>query len=309
MIEVAGVPIFAEIEDIVKALQQEDPTIKSKETNHSIMITCPSPNHNDSTPSCGICYETHTNYKGDTVLAGAVNCFGCEYSGSVVDVVSDVLNITYPQAIKWIVSNFVTGEYNQRKIEIDINRNRNEVKEFEYKSDEFYSYHEYMEERGITIEMADLFQVRYDPKTHSLVFPVFSRDFEIVGYQKKGIDSRWNDTQGNTNTLYGKHLLEKNNELWLTEGAIDAIIVYRSGKDVVATLGSLSGEQIEEIKRLNYRVIVCAFDNDKAGDIYSKKIAAEFKNSLVKRAFFKNGDDPGDTPNIDDFEYELKYMT
>lgn len=309
MIEVNGIPIFADVEEILNALIAEGYNTRKKRTGNSIMVRCPNPNHNDSTPSCGVCTNTYTNYKGNTILAGTVNCFGCDYSGNIVDMVADVLEISYPQALKWIISNFVTGEYNQRKIEIEINRDRDKEKQFEYNPEDYDNYCSYMKKRGITKEMAELFEVKYDPKTNSLVFPMINEWGATVGYQKKGIDGRWSDTQGNTNTLFGKHLLKKTSELWLTEGGIDTIIVYRAGKNVVATMGSLSGEQIEEIRKLDYRVIINAFDNDKAGNLYSKKIANAFPNKLIKRAFFKNGDDPGDTPNVADFEYELKYMT
>lgn len=305
-IEIHGTPVFASIKKILNKLEVETGKIgRVKDTGNNYMIVCPF--HDDTDPSLGISKKASTNYSGEVIPAGTVNCFGCEYSGDLIKFIADIKEVTEHQAFKWLINNFTVGEYEKRKIDLDFLEGQKDG-DFESFISELDIYHSYMEFRGFTPEIILKYEIKYNPKNDTIVFPVYNQSGDkVIGYQERGVDGKSFYSEGNVNTLFGRQHLEKDaNEVWLTEGPIDALITKKFGHNAVAIMGGLSDQKLSAIGKLPYRVFICAFDNDKAGDKFSRIVADKFKNRLVKRAFFKTGDDPGDMK--DEFKYDLKYM-
>jgi len=305
-IDVNGTPIIANVEEILmKLMLSEGWSTERKRVNSNIMINCPF--HNDKTPSMGITFEEFTKYSGDKIPPGTVNCFGCGYSNDLVGFISDFKEIRYTDAEEWLKENFEVGEYDERKIDIDIKReNSYEVKDDIKLLDEWEDYCEFLAKRGIRKEDALQYKLKYNNKNKTVIFPIITREQELIGYQERKVNNKQFFSEGNVNTLFGMHLLGNGKKLWLVEGPIDCVVTNKYENNVVAIVGGLSDEKIKQIRKLDYPILICGFDNDEAGDKYSKRIANEFKDRMVKRAFYVDGEDPGDIPY--DFDYNLKYM-
>jgi len=315
-IEVYGVPIFADIKEILKKLEDEGHYIgKIKTTGNNYMMVCPF--HDDNDPSLGVARKDMIDYSGRKIPAGTFNCFGCSYSSDLIGFISDLKKVSGNVAYKWLVENFVVGEYKKRTIDLSFLDRQDEE---EISLDDFDHYHPYMEKRGLSGNLIYMYDIRYNPEHNSIVFPIYSKDHELIGYQERGVEKKEIYSTGFVNTLFGMQWLDpEDDEVWIAEGALDALILKKFGYNSVAIMGGLSQAKLDAIGRLDYRVFVIAFDNDEAGDRYAKEVAETFSNRLVKRAFFEKGDDPAELCEdcdftqcrmcYDEFPVTLKYMT
>lgn len=121
----------------------------------------------------------------------------------------------------------------------------------------------------------------YDFFSGRITFPIEDINGHIVGFSsriyrnEKEVSKYINTketliyTKGNNmfNFYKAKNAARKEKSLIIVEGQMDAIRVYSSGiQNVVALMGTaLTQNQIELIKRLNVKVILC-LDGDKAGE-------------------------------------------
>ena len=145
-----------------------------------------------------------------------------------------------------------------------------------------------------------------------ITFPIYGLNGKIVGFggrtitghNAKYVNSPQTKVFNKSRLLYGYHLAKetiyKKNELIVTEGYLDVIMLHQAGfSNAVATLGTaLTKEHLPLLKRGEPRVVV-AYDGDKAGLNAAFKAAtmlshSEFDGGVV---IFKNGMDPADMVN------------
>lgn len=122
----------------------------------------------------------------------------------------------------------------------------------------------------------------YDTFTRRIMFPLWNKDGEVVGFSAR-IYRNEKDTSKYVNsketiifkkgeTLYNYHnakeYIKREKKVIIVEGFMDAIRLSVNGiKNVIALQGTaLTKEQIELIKKLRTKVILC-LDNDNAGEI------------------------------------------
>lgn len=122
----------------------------------------------------------------------------------------------------------------------------------------------------------------YDTFTRRIIFPLWNKDGEVVGFSAR-IYRNEKDTSKYVNsketiifkkgeTLYNYHnakeYIKREKKVIIVEGFMDAIRLSVNGiKNVIALQGTaLTKEQIELIKKLRAKVILC-LDNDNAGEI------------------------------------------
>lgn len=142
-----------------------------------------------------------------------------------------------------------------------------------------------------------------------IIFPIYSPSAKIVGFGgrslKEGVAKYINSPQSQifnkSKLLYGYHLAKehifKRNQLIITEGYIDVIMLHKAGiKNAVATLGTaLTKDHIPLLNKGNSDIIV-SYDGDKAG-INAAFKAASLLAPLSKKGgvvIFPNGADPAD---------------
>ncbi len=142
-----------------------------------------------------------------------------------------------------------------------------------------------------------------------ITFPIYALNGKIVGFggrtitghNAKYVNSPQTKVFNKSRLLYGynlaKEAIYKKNQLIVTEGYLDVIMLHQAGFDTaVATLGTaLTKEHLPLLKRGEPKVIV-AYDGDKAGLNAAFKAAtmlshSEFEGGVV---IFGEGMDPAD---------------
>ena len=218
------------------------------------------PFHTDNTPSLFINLEK-----------GMVKCFGsCDFGGSLYSFLRkydqpkskgylyQLESISALNLTAWMNN----GVFKEPKEYEPIN-----YEDFELCSPDLH----YLTDRHITSETIEKFEIHYDGRLQSVVFPVYNEEKEDIGYIKRNLfGSR---KYLNSPNLRADKILfpidkleEEPQSIILVEGAFDAIRAHQEGyTNTLSHLGGvLSDEHMAIIgSRTNY-VIVC-FDKDDEG--------------------------------------------
>lgn len=293
MLDVWGTPVMAEVSDIIDMLMIELRSSGShllahrKWTGTDIMLPCIS--HKDGMekkPSMGILTEDKIR-DGKTHKAGTVNCFTCGYTADIAEFVSDCFGRSDRGYFgnKWIVSNFVNLAIEKRQ-DFNLNMSRKTAGDeqkggvSESELDSYRYTHPYMYERMLTDRVIEYFDVGYDEKTRCLTFPVHDLDGVSLFFQRRSVEGKrfQNDvTDLKGGVLYGLYQVYKNvswiDRLYITESPIDALTLWKYRMPAVATMQAIpTTTQIELLKRVPVRVLICAQDQDEAGDAGAARI-------------------------------------
>lgn len=233
---------------------------------------CPHPKHKEDTASFTV-YTNNNTWK----------CFGCSpnkgekgyYSNDCIGFLSWVTEgkMSFQDIIKHLAKRAgipLPNDKHQR--EYDTNRKKMLMYERSLTNEAY----DYLHSRGLTNESIAKWHIGYDKYNDRIVFPLFNRYGDIVGFnnrllsdpkdkkEKKYIHSANNEIFQKSNYLYGMHDINKDLDyIIITEGVMDTILAKQYGlENVVCTLGtSLSDYNIEQIKKLNMRPIL-AYDCD-----------------------------------------------
>ena len=214
-----------------------------------------------------------------------------KHKGSVIDLIMWQENVDMLQACKTArekITGF-THDVNKRKPQAP--KHLESVKEFDQGKLEKLKVaetHQYLESRGIdNINHGRFRGTVFADERHNAVFPHKNAANEIVGYAMK--NNKFNGfSPGGSKTLWKSNQFDKDNQLVITESAIDALsyaklMKKRDPKQMfnsrfISTEGAFTPEVQEIIKTEIVSMpestkIVAAFDNDDQG----WKYAAELK--------------------------------
>ena len=289
--------------DIVKQIKE---TINLKEyiekyagveftqvNSHTWMARCPHPDHNDSTPSFRLFYDTKI---------GQYNwsCMGCHCGKKDVkhkNYGSDVFAF-----VQWMsdtktskkVKTFNDALHELAALAHVPLKKTKYSQTFELLGKQANAYHanlstnslKYLHSRGLTIESINEFCIGYtyfkdvdkNEYIERIIFPLLDRQKRVIGFNRrvlpnyekiapKYIHSK-NSTIFNKQTyLYGIHMLDRRcNTAIITEGPFDVILGHQYGlSNVMAVQGAaFSEEHARLLYELQLTPIFC-FDNDIAG--------------------------------------------
>lgn len=208
---------------------------RMSETPHGFKGCCPSPTHDDSTPSF------HINVK-----KGIYKCFGCGYGGQVFDLLING-GAPFDEAIEFLLEEYDRAEKEDVGLEYYLGR----------------KIPKSMLDRGFTIETLKHFGVGYDDvaKLTTIPLKLFNK---LVGVQyRRYPKSFWySDNFIRDNFVY--NFGHSDNRI-ITEGGSDVWRGWQHGtENISATLGAEVTVQqsyyFREFKRL-----LLAYDNDYAG--------------------------------------------
>ena len=243
---------------------------------------CPHPKHNDSTPSFTVFTDTNT-----------WTCFGCNQDNQYG---TDCIAF-----IQWITD----GEYSWQdallclanRAEVPIPNDKNQFK-YDKNLRLANKYHKdmtpqaiiYLESRGITSTEIEKWNIGYDKETNRIVFPLYSKANQIVGFNKRLLDSRTkginnkylnsknSDIFNKSTFLYGIHYIKPELKyIIITEGSMDVILATKYGlENVVCTLGTaLSQQHVDIIKKMK-KIPIIIYDGDEKGKFATQKAANLF---------------------------------
>ena len=166
----------------------------------------------------------------------------------------------------------------------------------------------YMNNRGFKTSTLNKVQAKatYN-KLYPIVFPMFDNGV-FRGYVMRTDDP---NVEGERKYMYNKGFKRmitlpgdyKYHTVVLVEGFLDMLKAKQIGiKYVVAVLGwKLTGEQLEKLKKAGVKTIICALDNDDAGNKgykYLKRVCSINKLKLYRLRYPKSMKDMGDVSEV-----------
>lgn len=296
MIEANGKQILTDVYDIVLELgkQLEANGIKrfykTIRTRNNIMTCCPFHKEGqERKPSFGILESD-----------GTCHCFACGWTGSLAEMISNCFGYNDLGLFgnKWLIQHFVTAEYGERTLDLDLSRGTKK-KEVTYVSEEEldkYRYnHPYWVKRKITNpDIIELFDLGYDKETDCITFPIRDIHGNCLFVARRSVRTKYfNYPGGVEKPLYGLYelyqptafdtevVLEFPTEIIVCESMIDALTCWQYGKRAVAMNGLGSDIQFKQLRNLPCRKLILATDMDEKGLEARERIKKNVPNKLI----------------------------
>lgn len=279
-----------------------------REIGDSISVPCPFhknglEKHNSCTIYCG---------SGD-LPAGSFHCFTCSESGSFPKFVGACFDEDTSFGEEWLLENY---SYNLIKKDIDlpiIDLDQKQEKKYLDDSilEQFSDYHPYMNKRKLTNDIIEKFEIKYDPLSKSIVFPVRDINGKISFLTRRSIEGRkfFIDRGADKSIIYLLYNIIKENikTVVVCEGQINALTSWLYGYPAIALLGAgTTKDQIDVLNSTTIKHYILMYDGDQAG----RKGASRFKKFIKKDVFVDDiimpeGKDINDL-NKEEFEELLK---
>lgn len=294
-----GIRITSEILDEIKHIDIRD-YLKDKHDVHFVGTNClcPHPDHEDHHPSFSVwerngyyywcCHACHVGKKN---LNGEVG--GKNYGNDIIALIrwlSDYNNsdhvLTFQEAVKEACdyAGIYLPSFSSR-IPLACLKNFKDNKSIAESCHKILltlknnEGQKYLFQRGLDQEDIDRWMIGYNGKR--IVFPLFDRQKNILGFSNRVIDStnlneakyknsKTSDIFEKKKYLYGVHNLNSSLKyVYITEGQMDVIMATKFGlKNVIATLGTAFTEEHVQILKDQYKIenIIFIFDGDLAGE-------------------------------------------
>ena len=233
-----------------------------------IVVSCPF--HSGGQEEHGSCFIRKKD--------GVFHCFGCGEKGSFLKFVAECFDAPESYAKDWLLKNF-GGELVAKNLfmgePIVLNRNKGIKKHLDESIlDQYQTWNPYFNQRKLTRETAQKFNLRYDPKYRQVIFPYYNEKGQLITLLKRSIDTKTFFIEtGITKPVYGINKIFQDNirTCVLTEGLFDCLLANQYGMPTIATLGNPSIEQFELINKSPLSTIYLMFDNDNAGRSFNEK--------------------------------------
>lgn len=253
-----------------------------KKTNDSFMVCCPfHSNGKEEHPSCGIVFVDTLK----DVAFGTFNCFACSEKGPLWKFVAKVLRCSDEKAKEWLIENFTESI---EDIIADIPKFELPQKTKKYLDekilDTFQSYHPYMTKRKLSKRIIEVFKIKYDPNTQSLVFPVWDENNKLVMLTRRNVNKKiFMIDADKEKPLYLLNYIRSHNikECVICEGQIDCLTSCSYGMPAIATMGNISDHQIDLLNKSGIRILYAMFDNDRAGKSFYLKLKKGLKKDIL----------------------------
>jgi DNA primase len=151
--------------------------------------------------------------------------------------------------------------------------------------------HPYLNERGVSAEIAQKFGVGYFSGKGSMhdriVIPIHNSKGELVAYAGRSIDGsepRYKFPAGfhKSMELYNLYRVRDELSVVLVEGFFDCMKVTQAGFPCVALMGSTMSNAQEEIIREHFAHVVVMLDGDEAGRGASEEIADQIRRVVFR---------------------------
>lgn len=289
--------ILERVKLIISNGKLKDIEIKSDE----IVITCPF--HADGMEKDPDCHINLT--KNKDLPYGFYHCFACGNAGSFEKIIASCFNSSDEYAKEWLIKTYGILAYEKIDIgsNIDLSTKRKTKYIDESILDTYQNWCPYFAKRKLTRETCNKFKVKYDPEHRNVIFPCFDKDGHLIMLPNRNIDSKVFYLDKNVDKpVYCLNYILKNNinKCIITEGPFDCLTGWQYGAPTIATLGTISEQQIAAINKSCILVLYTMFDNDAAGRTFAQKI----KNELDPRIIVVELKIPSPYKDINDLDYD-----
>lgn len=234
------------LEELAKRLQLRKVKIRGAE----IHASCPFPEKHFKGK------DTHPSFSIN-VDKGVYNCFACGSSGTIEELVAELLDISIPAAFETL------QEWGFDKLNRELREKELEHERPEILPEGLLLYYDKVED-----DFAEIYSGIVDDQ-ECLIYPVRRTDGKLVGAMARSIKDRWHKAMWNIPKklyLYGEDLVQHEEPIVIVEGPGDTIALRKSGvNNVVALMGvNISNEQVEKLLSLSSHFIVW-LDKDRSG--------------------------------------------
>jgi len=274
------------IVDILKIIRQKITSGKLKNIrvrSDNIRVTCPF--HKDgleNKPSCDI-------YIGESaeVEFGWFKCFTCNEQGPFYKFVAECFEKSEEWAINWLIENFSDGLV-ETELELEpiiLSSDKNNKYLDEKILDDFKDYHPYMVKRKLSKKVCELFKVKYDDNSQSLVFPVWDERNNLVMLTRRSvIDKTFIIDKDKEKPVYLLNYIKNNNikEATVVESQINCLTLWGWGIPSIATFGcNVTQKQVDSINKSGIKHLYICFDGDDAGIHGTKNLIDKLDSSII----------------------------
>lgn len=274
-----GKTIYEPLINIVKDIKRSLTNGKLKVIKllgNNIRVSCP--HHKDGleiNPDSDI----YIGPKNDKVEYGWFKCFACGEQGPFYHFVAECFDISDSEAKEWLLDNYWDGiiQYSLDLDEIDLGKKKSEfLNESILKT--FEDFHPYMIQRKLSKEVIEKFQIKYNPKTQCIVFPVRDEKGNLTMLTQRSVNSKkFIIDKDKIKPVYLLNYLIDNNitQAFICESQINALTCHSYHIPAVALFGTGTKEQYNILNKSPIRHYILCFDGDEAGN---KGIREFFKN-------------------------------
>lgn len=142
---------------------------------------------------------------------------------------------------------------------------------------------EYWFERGFNAKTLRGFEVRYDPNTNSLLWPVRDENWNLIGFTERRVPpfegAKYLYPKGFGRELFPMNMLVGDHAV-LVEGPLDAMWLRQHGYPGIAVLGaSITARQLSWLKG-KVRKLTLALDNDEVGQTTQVKLVKQLSKTF-----------------------------
>lgn len=288
--------ITTPILDILYRLRTTIRTGKLREIkpgSQNIVVTCPNNDHDggkEAHPACNIYIGSDPN-----IPYGYFRCFVCGDQGDFVKFVAECFNASEKFARSWLIENYGVKAFDKVTLgeDIVIGNPRRTKQLDETVLETFQHWTPYLGSRGLTRETCERFKVRYDPVTRQIIFPCYNAAGQLTMLARRSVVSKMFYMDADIpKPVYCLDTVVRENakHVVITEGLIDCLLGNQYGMPTVATLGTPSDDQIAQLNRSCISVAYLMFDNDDAGEKFTRVLKAKLsKRILIKEVKIPNG--------------------
>lgn len=276
-IEVRKRRIYTPLWDIINDIKRQLHNGKLKEIqkpkDNDIRLTCPHhKNGQEKEADCNVYIgPTIRDSNGNIKVAyGTVHCFACGFKGDFIKFVAECFDKSYDWAETWLLENYDTVESGEI-IELEpiiLSKPKKQYMDEEVLK-EFEDFHPYMLKRKLTKEVIKEFEVKYDPKTECLVFPVRDEKGKLWMLTRRSVvDKTFIIDKEKKKPVYLLYYLKQHNikQAFVVESQINALTLWTHHLPAIALFGTGSDYQYELLNKSGIRVYNLLFDGDPAGD-------------------------------------------
>ena len=246
------------------------------------LVTCPFHKGGfENHPSCQV-------YCGNTkdIEFGTYHCFTCDEKGSLAKFIGACFDKDEQFGAKWLLDKF--GDTFVISIPellpIDLSAHKTSENKPDIDMSGFLDYHPYMDKRKISEQAREVFQVKYNPKLQTVVFPVWDENGNLTMLTQRSVNSKqFYIDKGIDKPVYLFNKVKDKNYPFviITEAQIDALTCWSYGVPACAFIGLGSDKQYDILNHNRIKCWVTMFDNDQAG-----RDATQRFNRLIRKDLF-----------------------
>lgn len=250
-----------------------------------IVTTCPyHKGGNERTPSCTF-YRLHDN---SNIQFGHMHCFSCGKTASLPEVVAHCLGCEEEEGKDWLYQRF-GGDSTFEDIDspIQLQSTRSSDDSFQLDREvlrQFNYYHPYMEQRKLTREVIDRFQIGYDPVRDAITFPVYDSKDRLKFITARSVNTKkfW-IPPGVDKPVYLLNFVLKENitQVYVAESQINTLTLWSWNKPAIGLFGTGSDLQYDILRHSGIRRYILALDPDAAGYHGTKKFIQKMSDNAI----------------------------